>query len=58
MRNYFANEDMVYYGTGLHPLRIAYAEKNYGLQRIQTILRELLQTPKTEGLHVSQPYKC
>lgn len=47
MRKYFADEDMVYYGTGIHPLRVAYADRIYGLQNCHTILRELLRTPKT-----------
>ena len=47
MRKYFADEDMVYYGTGIHPLRVAYADRIYGLQSCHTILRELLRTPKT-----------
>lgn len=40
MRKYFADEDMVYYGTGIHPLRVAYADRIYGLQSCHTILRE------------------
>ena len=47
MRKYFADEDMVYYGAGIHPLRVAYADRIYGLQSCHTILRELLRTPKT-----------
>ena len=47
MRKYFADEDMVYYGTGIHPLRVAYAEKIYGLQGCENILRELLNSEKT-----------
>ncbi len=47
MRKYFADEDMVYYGAGIHPLRVAYADRIYGLQSCHTILRVLLRTPKT-----------
>lgn len=47
MRKYFADEDMVYYGTGLHPLRVAYADRIYGLQTCKNVLAELLRTPKT-----------
>lgn len=47
MRKYFSNTDMVYFGAGIHPLRIAYANKIYGLQGCKNILRELINTPKT-----------
>ena len=47
MRKYFADEDMVFFSAGLHPLRVAYADRIYGLQVCHAILRELLSTPKT-----------
>lgn len=50
VRKYFADEDMVYYGAGIHPLRVAYADRIYGLQSCHTILRELLRTPKTVAI--------
>lgn len=50
MRKYFADEDMVYYGAGLHPLHVAHADRIYGIQGCHTILRELLCTPKTVAI--------
>lgn len=50
MRKYFSNIDMVYFGTGIHPLRVAYANKIYGLQGCKNILRELINTPKTVAI--------
>lgn len=47
MREYFADEDMVYYAAGLHPLRVANAEKVYGLDNTYALLRTLMQTKKT-----------
>ena len=47
MRKYIADEDMVYYGTGLHPLRVAYADRIYGIQTCRALLSELILTPKT-----------
>lgn len=47
MREYFANEDMVYFAAGIHPLRVADADRIYGIDSSYAILRALTQTKKT-----------
>ena len=50
MRKLFTDEEMVSFGAGVHPLRVAYANRIYGLSGCQHILRELLHTPKTVAI--------
>ncbi len=47
MRKLFTDTPMVSFGAGVHPLKVTYAHRIYGLSGCQRILRELLHTPKT-----------
>ena len=50
MRKYFFDCDMVFFGAGLHPLRVAYADRIYGLQGCKKMLEVLIRTPKTVAI--------
>lgn len=47
MRKYFDTEDIVYYGAGIHPLRVARADRIYGIENAFDIIQALLRAPKT-----------
>lgn len=47
MRKLFADSDMVSFGAGVHPLKVSFADRIYGLSGCRNILRELLHTPRT-----------
>lgn len=50
MRKLFGDNEMVFFGAGIHPLRVACADRVYGIEVCRGILRELLRAPKTVAL--------
>lgn len=63
MRKYFADNDMVSFGSGIHPLRVKSENRIYGLNGCENILRTLIKTPKTvaigeTGLDYTREVSC